>query len=339
MQLDRTHVVIRLRSLSEIGDLAMVMIRRYPSSLLVGLTLGASVWAILDLLLLGWIPISESVYGLNDEEAITEISRYLVWMALLVMLQAPAAGMLMTRYLGQAVFEHRPTWSDVLQQVRRKFWGWMWVLGWKRLAIPAMLVLLYRWGQPYDTFFDITVPFVIWIGASFTRAVRPFAPEILLLEQCPVWRRGSSESEITLNQRSQSLHTPMSSELASRFIVVGFALLGLTVGVFYTLMWLRGIAFGSWGFMDLVVLLVLYPLALWTIAGISVIVRLLCYLDTRIRLEGWEVELAIKAEAMRQFGDEFAPATASPQQLASDVSPERPALATNDLVTPTEAGR
>ena len=56
--------------------------------------------------------------------------------------------------------------------------------------------------------------------------------------------------------------------------------------------------------MNLFVLLVIYPLSLWCVAGISVMVRLLNYLDCRIRLEGWEVELAVRAEAMRQFGDD-----------------------------------
>lgn len=243
MQLDRTHVVIRLRSLSEIGDLAMVMIRRYPASLLIGLTVGASIWAVANALLLSWIPITEAAYGLNDEEAITEVARYIAWMGLLVMLQAPAAGVLTTRYLGQAVFEHRPTWSNVIRQVRGKFWGWFWVLGWRRLAIPAMIVLALRWGQPFDGFFDVTVPFIIWLAAAYARSVRPFSPEILLLEQCPLRRRSGGENEITMRQRSLSLHTPMASELASRFVVISFTLFGLLLSVFYTLMWIRGIAF------------------------------------------------------------------------------------------------
>jgi hypothetical protein len=44
------------------------------------------------------------------------------------------------------------------------------------------------------------------------------------------------------------------------------------------------------------------PLALWTVVALSIFVRFLCYLDARIRLEGWEVELAVRAEALRQRG-------------------------------------
>jgi hypothetical protein len=86
------------------------------------------------------------------------------------------------------------------------------------------------------------------------------------------------------------------------------------LSVLYTLIWFRGIASGNWKW-DLTVYLGIYPLALWTVAGVSVLVRLLNYLDTRIRLEGWEVELAVRAEAMRQFGEEagwVGPASAQP---------------------------
>ena len=41
------------------------------------------------------------------------------------------------------------------------------------------------------------------------------------------------------------------------------------------------------------------PLALWLIGILVTVFRFLGYLDTRIRLEGWEVELRVKAEAAR----------------------------------------
>jgi hypothetical protein len=318
MQLDRTHVVIRLRTLSEIGDLAMIMIRRYPAALLIGFAAGAAGWAIVNLLLLGWIPIREAAYGLDDEEAVAQIARYMAWMMLLVILQTPAAGVLTTLYLGQAVFEKRPTWGSVLGEAKRQFWRWFWVLGIKRLAIPAMLVLAVRWGQPASVFFDVIVPVGIFLAIAIVRSSRPFMPEILLLEQCPL--RSESDSVITMPRRSASLHTPMGSELSGRFLAVAFVLFGLLLSVMYTLMWIRGIALGIWNFMDVFVLLVMYPMALWIVAGISVLVRLLNYLDTRIRLEGWEVELAIRAEAMRQFGEDaglvVSPGDASPQRNA-----------------------
>ena len=50
---DQTHIVIRLRKFSEIGDPSLPMIRRAGST--IGFTMGAVGWAILNTLLLGWI--------------------------------------------------------------------------------------------------------------------------------------------------------------------------------------------------------------------------------------------------------------------------------------------
>ena len=82
MQLDQTHVVIRLRKFTEIGDLSLIMMRRYPEALLIGFVTGAIGWAITNMILLGWIPWEESSYGLDDQAAFGEVSRYLVWMTL-----------------------------------------------------------------------------------------------------------------------------------------------------------------------------------------------------------------------------------------------------------------
>jgi hypothetical protein len=41
------------------------------------------------------------------------------------------------------------------------------------------------------------------------------------------------------------------------------------------------------------------PFALWIVASFFSVVRFLSYLDRRIRNEGWEVELVLRAEAER----------------------------------------
>lgn len=325
MQLDQTHVKVRLRTMAEIGDLALIMVRRYPAAILVGFAVGASFWALVDLLVLGWIPVTESSYGLDDEEAVWEIIRYLVWMGLLVMLQAPVAGVLSTLYLGLAVFEQRPTWSSVWVEAKRQFKRWFWKLGIVRFALPPVILLAFRWGQPAHGFWDAFVPLVILIWVSLVRAASPFMPEILLLEQCPI--RSKSDQVITASRRSKSLHRPMAGDLSGRFISVSCVLVILMLSIGYSLIWVRGISIGRWDLMNLFVLLVIYPFALWCVAGISVMVRLLNYLDCRIRLEGWEVELAVRAEAMRQFGDDVA--TVLPNsEAASSSAPAKEAEAT-----------
>ncbi len=302
MQLDRTHVVIRLRALSEIGDLALVMIRRYPSSLLVGFALGALPWAIANFVLLGGIPLNESKYGFDDPEAFPELTRYMMWMTLLVILQTPAAGVFTTYYLGQAVFEQRPPWRSVFREVRRLARTWVWVLGVTRMAIPTMFLLAFRmFAHDANPLMDVMLPIVLVVVMAVQRSSRPFLPEILLLEQCPL--RSKNKNEITSSRRSKSLHTPVASDLGGRFFAVAFVLFWILLSTIYSLLFVRGIGTGAWSW-DLFVYVVIFPLALWMVAGLSCIVRLLSYLDTRIRLEGWEVELAIRAEAMRQFGED-----------------------------------
>jgi hypothetical protein len=44
---------------------------------------------------------------------------------------------------------------------------------------------------------------------------------------------------------------------------------------------------------------VILPAAMWLVVGFTTVVRFLSYLDLRIRHEGWEVELLMRAEAMR----------------------------------------
>jgi hypothetical protein len=310
--------------MAEIGDLALVLVRQYPGPLVLTFATGAFLWALVNLFLIGWIPWQESAYGINDEEATGEIMRYLAWMALLVILQTPAAGVMTTIFLGQAVFEQRPTWSSTWREAMRQFKRWFWKLGVVRFAIVPWVVLAIRWGQPANVFWDVMVPLVVLIWVSIVRASSPFMPEILLLEQCEL--RSKSPNAITARRRSKSLHGPMSGELSGRFLFVSGVLFLLAVSVGYSLIWLRGIAIGRWDIMNLLILLVVYPFALWTAAGISVIIRMLNYLDCRIRLEGWEVELAVRAEAIRQFGDpvpidSVAVKEAAPSEVAPSEAP------------------
>ena len=79
-----------------------------------------------------------------------------------------------TLYLGQAVFEHRPTWASVVAEARKRFWQWFWVLGVKRLAVPVMLVPALRWGQAFSGIWDVTIPLALLLVIIAVRSGRPF---------------------------------------------------------------------------------------------------------------------------------------------------------------------
>jgi hypothetical protein len=57
---------------------------------------------------------------------------------------------------------------------------------------------------------------------------------------------------------------------------------------------------GTWAMnFDWFRLHVLYPACLWLVVAFLAVVRFLSYLDLRIRHEGWEVELLMRAESLR----------------------------------------
>ncbi len=304
MQLDQTHVAIRARTLTEIADLAMVMIRCYPSAVILGFATGALPWAILNFVLLGWIPINEYNLLAFDEDMANNLTKYNILMTLLVFLQAPAAGALTTLYLGQAVFESRPTWRSVFHEAKASFFRWFWVLGVLRGPIPVMAIIAINWGNDMDIANDFVWPCSIALVVMLLRGHRPFLPEILLLERCPVIAKKSPIGNLAISarKRSSALHRPVAGELSGRFIAMALLLTVLAWLGLYSFLWVRGILFGVWEW-DTFVYLVLLPLALWAAASLSVLIRFLGYLDTRIRLEGWEVQLAVRAEAIRQFGE------------------------------------
>lgn len=302
MQLDQTHVAIRARTLTEISDLAMVMIRSYPAATFFGFAMGALPWAIINFGLLGWIPVQEYRVATYDDEMSSALIKYQLLMALLVFLQTPAAGVFTTLYIGQAVFESRPPWRSVFREARVSFLRWFLVLGVYRGPLPVMALILYGWTEPDPSFSaEYFWPLLIGCLVLLLRSNRPFLPEIMLLERCPL-RVKNDPKVISARRRSVALHRPIAGELFGRFVAIAFILLGF-VGLFlYSLLWVRGVLFGLW-LWDAWVYLILYPLALWGAGALSVLIRFLSYLDTRIRLEGWEVQLAVRAESLRQFGD------------------------------------
>lgn len=301
MQLDRTHVVIRARMLSEIGDLAMILIRNYPAASMMGFLVGALPWMVLNLALIGWIPIFQFELAIYDDEMQGELFRYLLLMTTLVVLQAPIAGVLTTSLIGRAVFETDVTWRSAIRDLRKITWRLLWMLGVVRGPIPLMIVIASNWGQEVAPWREIVLPIVFLLVAMYQRGRRPFVPEILVLERCPL--RAKLAGAITANRRAAALHGPMTSDLVGRFLTVSLMLAVLSLAAFQTMLSIRGVLLGQWDWGP-VVYLVFIPLALWFAAGLSTLVRFLSYLDTRIRLEGWEVDLAIRAETQRQFGDQ-----------------------------------
>jgi hypothetical protein len=179
-----------------------------------------------------------------------------------------------------------------------------------RGILPGWLLYLAVDRFAFNGFFEGFLLTCLLIYATFMRAIRPYINEIILLEKNPL--RARRENTITINKRSAHLHGPYASDLIARWIVtlmVSVLLFGLALT---TLVIARGALTSDWPFyaevmpafiwtwdVDWFDLQVLFPLALWFVVGFMSVARFLSYLDLRIRHEGWEVELLMRAEAMR----------------------------------------
>ncbi len=187
---------------------------------------------------------------------------YLFFMLVLVFWELPLATAPATRYLGHAIFRESADWRKIAGELYE--------------SIPQLV--LYQ---------VLLRPVVAWS--------RPFLSEVILLERNPMRSRdGSARSTV---QRSKALHGSDADPFGRWLGAIAFG------GAMFVALWvsfyeIRSVLLGSFDW-DVAMYTVYYPLALWAVAGYFVVVRLLSYLDLRIRREGWEVELMMRAEEAR----------------------------------------
>ena len=290
MQLDRTTIAIRERGVLDTLDLSLHVLRIYAVPLTATMALGVIPLMLINQLLLGWMtePISDDIVF---------PVRFVWHMSIQVFLQAQLASVFATAYLGEAVFEERPRLVDVIKKVFKMTPRLIWCQMLIRGVAPALLVLLAveRYGQ-FDFFLEGFSLAVLALYAAGMRAFRPFMNEIVLLERNPLTSR--KRRVMTVGRRSSMLHGPSSGDLFVRWC--GSALIGvcLMLSIYGTFLFISGVFLHEWKQSAFMIQLCL-PLAMWITAMYFAVVRFLTYLDIRIRQEGWEVELRLRAEAIR----------------------------------------
>lgn len=189
-------------------------------------------------------------------------AEYVFWLLVLVFFEAPFATAPLTLYLGNAVFTERPGF----RRLARAFFG----------VLPQLFVLqgllrfwYFRW---------------------------PFLSHVILLERNPLAPRDPRQK--STRRRALELHAGLWADLVAR------ALFSAMIGTLLVLsIWLSVYAASTmllaeyaW---DNSMLVFWFPLALWLVVGYFAVARFLAYLDLRIRREGWEVELILRAEGAR----------------------------------------
>lgn len=225
-----------------------------------------SAWPLLPLLGTGIVPMMflnqwllADVIALDLEPQ--SLAQYALLMLVLVFWEAPLATAPATLYLGQSAFSRRPE----LRAVAADFFKSLGQL----LLFQGVLRL---WFAP-------------WL----------FLNEVILLDRNPIWGKAGS---MTTLRRARALHRGEGAEVLARLLVWTGAGLALLASVWFSIYSLRSVLLNEREF-DRTMYTLHFPLALWLVVGYFTVVRFLSYLDLRIRREGWEVELAMRAEQAR----------------------------------------
>ena len=265
MQLDNNRIAIRERTFIDVLDLALRVIRWCAGPL--GLALLAGIVPVFVL----------NAYLLADfEEADFEFgfpATYMVCLVLLIMWEIPLATAPATLYLGQALFEERPSAGRIADSFGK--------------SLPQLLF--------YQVFIRgiLIVPLITWLWLFSRNA---YLNEVILLERTPWW--GKATANPSTGRRCQTLHSAHAGDLFGRWIGV-VALGALLVASCWGSIWIvGGMLLNHWD-AGTAMYTFYFQLALWVVVGFFTVVRFLGYLDLRIRREGWEVELAMRAEGAR----------------------------------------
>lgn len=299
MQLDRTEIVVRARSSLELFDLSLQVLKRHWWAIAVSSAVFGVPLLLLDGLATAWILNEDTLLMAEQLDSPLELMRWRhFWhVTTLFLLQFPLISLPTTVYLGNRIFYH-----DIpLRTLLRRLWpiagNWLLILGVVRLGLVGLVLEFFVDRQvPFDVAIELWF-FIFAAGAAlFTRALRPFAPEILGLELCPL--RSRAAGSITYRVRSRALHRYTSSENIPRFLGATFFGTLLFFMLVAAQMFVIGSSIGDWSWnawFDFIGL----PLSLWAVGLFLSVFRFLSYLDNRIRLEGWEIENRLKAEAAR----------------------------------------
>ncbi len=266
MQLDKTRIAIRERQYVDILDLAVRVCRVHAWPLLLAFSAGVVPMMLLNKWLLSGYDDLAFELGLGPQ--------YMFFAVLLVVVEAPLATAPATLYLGKAMFSDRPN----VREIVRELWE----------SLPQLLV--------YQVLFRLW--YFRWT----------YLNEVILLDRNPMRRKtpggktpgGKTPGGETTASRGRILHRGEGGDLVGRGVSVAAVGGLLAASIWLSIYLLRIVLTGQWAWeLPSAMYTFYFPLTLWIVAGYLTVVRFLCYLDLRIRREGWEVELTMRAERAR----------------------------------------
>ncbi len=298
MQLDRTEIAIRQRSATELLDLSLRVLKRHGLKIAAACAILGVPFLIADVWLSAWMFSEDALLAV---EQVTDPQNYLrarhaLHLLVLFLFQFPLISLPATMLLGDQVFFEAPSFKQLIKKMSEVWLQAIWVLGIARMSLVSLVLAFFvNRNTVFDPSFELGLLMALSI-VLLIRAVWPFAPEILGLEKCLI--RATPASPISYSARRTGLHQSVSSDHVGRFIACSLTaiLLASIIGsaLLTAISALKGnLDLSPWYDRMLI------PLVLWLVGIFVVVFRFLCYLDSRIRLEGWELELRLRAEGQR----------------------------------------
>ena len=256
MNLDRMTIAVRRRTLPEIYDLALLVSRRHGGRLAALVVIGSFPWVVLDMWLLHGLPGQAWTW---------------YWLLLLAAVQAPMATAPVTAFLGQAMFDERPSARAALRKAMRR--------------LPALMTLGLWYG-------------VLTVVPPALVLAPPHQVAVLVLEDL----RGRAAWS-----RAAALRSAWSGEWVLHLLLAPAlvaAVLWLSVGTAEACMGLFGSARVMPDPEELLPQLdptisAIPAMVLFATLGWLAIVHFLAYLDLRTAREGWDIDLALRRAAQR----------------------------------------
>ncbi|MDR1958133.1 MAG: hypothetical protein LBQ54_03655 [Planctomycetaceae bacterium] len=260
-QLDKNYLVIRKRTFGELIDLTFRLTQKEGRQVFFWFFCLAFPFAVLNYYLTSLI--TAHWEWTSSEEAWQAFSMGIN--LILTLFEIPFASSLAILYLGKRTFapEEKPDRFEIVG-------SWLEVFP----QLFLYLILLY----PVTLLYECTV-------------------EIITLERTPLFSR--KKERISTFKRLRIFHRERFGEQIGFFILaVLFCVLvlpGVLICVETGVDLLFGKALDDVTFFPTVI----FPVLLWSVYGLLLILHFLRYLDMRIEREGWDVELAFRAERLR----------------------------------------
>jgi hypothetical protein len=298
VQFDRTLIAVRERSVFDILDLALQVFRLYLWPLTITMCLGVLPLALVNYYLTNWMVQINPEGPLFEDQLLDNAIRFVWTTILLITIEAPLASVFATCHLGRAMFLEAPRIRDVVREALPYLPRAVMCHLLLRGVLPAWLLLLAA-DRTDEYSFPETLLVLLTLAVLVRRATAPYLNEILLLEKNPL--QAADPHAMTVRRRSRVLHGSNPSSLLNQaFFVAALAVL-LTLAMFGTLLCVKGVLLDDWA-VSVHTFVVGASLSMWSVVGFLTVVRFLAYIDLRIRHEGWEVELRMRAEGSRLTG-------------------------------------